>query len=603
MDLMTQSADIKQLSVAFQRADSPLVAIDELSFSLYPGETLALLGESGCGKSLTSLALMRLLPENGVYGAVSEIRVDDQDVLDLPEFIMRQLRGRRMAIIFQEPMTALNPVMRIDEQLAEALAGRAFRHQVAQKPSIRAGTALHNRLIELLNDVEIPNPELRLRQYPHQLSGGQKQRIVIAMALANNPEILIADEPTTALDVTIQAQILVLLKKLQREHGMSMLLITHDLGVVRATADRVCVMYAGQLVEEAPVTEFFQQVKHPYSQQLLASMPRFDRRRYRLQAITGNVPALGAMPTGCRFHPRCAHVMPMCSVQPPLLQHDDERYVRCHLYPDRSQPPPLSVQDQRWPDQSPAGEMILAVTDLCVHFSGDIKAVDGLSFQLHKGRTLALVGESGCGKTTASRAILHLLPITSGNVIYRGRKVDSMTRRALRDYRKQVQIIFQDPYSSMNPRMMVGDILAEGMIAQGMKSAAIQRRQIELLEQVNLPKTSLTRYPHQFSGGQRQRICIARALATEPEVVICDEPTSALDMSVQAQILNLLKELQLELGVSYLFITHNMSVVSYLADDVLVMRHGKVVETGSCEQILSQPKQAYTRQLLASVLS
>jgi len=599
---MTKSADIKHLSVAFQTVDDPLIAVDDINFILNPGETLALLGESGCGKSLTSLALMRLLPNQAVYGLNSEVLVDNEDVLELPEYLMRQLRGRRLAIIFQEPMTALNPVMRIGDQLAEA-----FHHEKSLSK-----TDLHQRLIKLLEEVEIPDPELRLSQYPHQLSGGQKQRIVIAMALANNPDILIADEPTTALDVTIQAQILILLKKLQSEHQMSLLLITHDLGVVKAVADQVCVMYAGQVVEAAPVAEFFRQVKHPYSQQLLASIPGFNQRDQRLQAISGTVPVLGDLPAGCRFHPRCVHVMPICRTEAPMLQTIDQDKVRCHLYPQHPQLPALQMQDHTWPPRPEAGERLFSVRDLCVQFSvGNawlkrnrtvFKAVDGLSFDLHKGRTLALVGESGCGKTTVSRALLRLLPISSGEVWYRDKDVTSLSRRDLRAYRKRVQLIFQDPYSSMNPRMRVGDIIAEGLVAQGMRPAAIAHRQAVLLDQVNLPKASLTRYPHQFSGGQRQRICIARALATEPDVLICDEPTSALDMSVQAQILNLLKELQYELGMSYLFITHNMSVVSWLADDVLVMRQGKMLEYGSCEQILKHPEQAYTRNLLDSVL-
>lgn len=599
---MTDLAEIKKLSVAFQSSTKVLTAVDNISFTLKPGETLALLGESGCGKSLTSQALMRLLPRHGVYGVDSQICLDGGDLLNLPEHIMRQLRGRRLAIIFQEPMTALNPVLRIGDQLAEALADRRKLSR----------SALEARLIAMLEEVEIPNPKIRLQQYPHQLSGGQKQRVVIAMALANSPEILIADEPTTALDVTIQAQILVLLKKLQHEHNMSMLLITHDLGVVRAAASRVCVMYAGQLVEEATVDEFFHNVKHPYSQQLLASLPDFTKRGSRLQAIKGAVPGLDSLPDGCRFHPRCAHAFSPCALQVPKLQDMNQRSVRCHLYPDMAALPSLNQIEKNWPAREESTELLLSVNHLCVHFKigGSlfkrekklIKAVDGLSLHLHKGRTLALVGESGCGKTTASRAILRLQAKTSGEIIYRGQSIDNLKGNALRDYRKRVQIIFQDPYSSMNPRLTVEEIIAEGMLAQGMKAGDIERKQLKLLEQVSLPKNSLKRYPHQFSGGQRQRICIARALALEPEVLVCDEPTSALDVSVQAQILNLLKELQLELGMSYLFITHNMGVVSWFADDVLVMQNGQVVEAGTCEQILKNPQQAYTRELLASVL-
>lgn len=599
---MPQPAEIKHLRVGFQTAERTITAVDDISFHLIPGETMALLGESGCGKSLTALSLMRLLPPYGVYGQNSEVQVEGNDLLRLPESVMRQLRGRRLAIIFQEPMTALNPVLKIGEQLAEALrqGNKPFNKESLQK-----------RMISLLNEVEIPEPALRLNQYPHQLSGGQKQRVVIAMALANHPDILIADEPTTALDVTIQAQILQLLKKLQREHQMSMLLITHDLSVVKAVADRVCVMYAGQLVEQATVDEFFTQIKHPYSQQLFASLPDFNKRGHRLQTITGSVPSLDAMPSGCRFHPRCAHCFAPCADIEPNLQDVDGRLVRCHLYPEHREPPPLHEVQQTWEKQAVADDVILRAENFCVDFilgkhlfhKGQVlHAVDNLSLTLRRGKTLALVGESGCGKTTASRALLRLLPITSGEVFYRDETIRALRGNALRDYRKKVQIVFQDPFSSMNPRMTVGEIIAEGMQAQGMAAKTIAQKQRWLLERVNLPQKSLDRYPHQFSGGQRQRICIARALATEPEILICDEPTSALDVSVQAQILNLLKELQQELGMAYLFITHNMAVVSYMADDVMVMRKGRCVEAGSCEAIFKHPEQAYTRQLLASVL-
>ena len=598
---MTQLAKINQLGIAFQSKEQTITAVDKISFSLKAGETLALLGETGCGKSITSLALMRLLPSNAVYGSQSEIKLDNQDLLELPESMMRTLRGRRLAMIFQEPMTSLNPVLTIREQLLESLPENQ-----------RIGEEVQEHLLALLRKVEMPKPELRLKQYPHQLSGGQKQRVVIAMALASTPEILIADEPTTALDVTIQAQILSLLKKLQQETQMSLLLITHDLGVVKAMADRVCVMYAGQIVEQALVADFFSKVLHPYAQQLLASLPDFKKRFYHLQAIPGAVPTLYNLPTGCRFHPRCAHAFALCETKEPQLQKVQNRWVRCHLYPEHTHPPELVKEERAWQTRSETNEIILEVKKLTVYFStkkglfrpgGElIKAVDGLSFNLAKGKTLALVGESGCGKTTASRALLRLLPITAGEINYRGQALNLLGGRALRNYRKRVQIIFQDPFSSMNPRMTVGEILAEGMHAQRFSSSLIKQKQRSLLEQVNLPTNSLHRYPHQFSGGQRQRICIARALATEPEILICDEPTSALDVSVQAQILNLLKELQQETGIAYLFITHNMAVVSYMADEVLVMREGQVIEEGSCEQILQDPKEAYTQQLLASIL-
>ena len=463
-----------------------------------------------------------------------------------------------------------------------------------------------------MNEVEMPQPEIKIHQYPHQLSGGQKQRIVIAMALACKPDILIADEPTTALDVTIQAQILALLKKLQKNHQMSLLLITHDLGVVRAMADRVCVMYAGQVVEHSLVDEFFSHLGHPYVQQLLASLPTRSNRAEKLSVITGNVPTLDELPSGCRFHPRCIYAFDRCKQEEPLLQINNARLIRCHLYPEIRELPSLQKNKIAWAPLQKQDEIILSVNDLSVHFvqrkglfgseKTIFKAVDGLSFSLKKGKTLALVGESGCGKTTASRALLRLILATGGEISFKNQDVLSLKGRGLKKYRKQIQIIFQDPFSSMNPRMTVGEIIAEGMKAQGMKSSFILRRQKELIAQVNLPSNSLTRYPHQFSGGQRQRICIARALATEPEILICDEPTSALDISVQAQILNLLKELQQETGITYLFITHNMGVVSYIADEVLVMNQGKAVEFGTCEDIFAKAKHPYTQKLLEAVL-
>ncbi|MCE0722972.1 MULTISPECIES: ABC transporter ATP-binding protein [Legionella] len=602
--MQKNSVEIHQLSVAFQNHQKTVSALDEVSFNLHPGETLVLLGESGCGKSLTSLALMRLLPRSGVYGIDSVIHMDGQDILDLPEQMMRQLRGRKIAMIFQEPMTALNPVMTIGEQLTEALVkcNASFTKK-----------ELHEALLSLLLEVEMPQPEVKIHQYPHQLSGGQKQRVVIAMALACKPDVLVADEPTTALDVTIQAQILALLKKVQKNHQMSLLLITHDLGVLRAMASRVCVMYAGQVVAQSSVDDFFSRVKqHPYVQQLLASVPSFAKREERLSVIRGFVPSLEEMPSGCRFHPRCMYAFERCPIEEPQLQEQNSQLVRCHLYPDLDELPPLQKNKIAWNIASSETKTILTVNNLSVGFIQKkgifsrnkviFKAVDGLSFRLQQGKTLALVGESGCGKTTASRALLRLLPISGGEIHYKENDVLALKGRSLREYRKKVQIIFQDPFSSMNPRMTVGEIIAEGMHAQGMKRSIINIRQKELLNQVNLPGNSLQRYPHQFSGGQRQRICIARALATDPDVLICDEPTSALDVSVQAQILNLLKELQQETGISYLFITHNMGVVSYIADEVLVMKNGVGVEFGSCESLFKNPKEAYTQQLLNAVL-
>jgi len=597
--------DVKSLSIAFETKYTSSVAVDTVDFFLAAGETVALVGESGCGKSLTASALMRLLPTHARYGQNSEIIWSGTDLLKLSERAMRWFRGKRLAMIFQDPMTALNPVLTIGEQLAEALGHFSS-----------VGKKRRNHMAALLREVGIQEPERRLQQFPHQLSGGQKQRVVIAIALAGQPDVLIADEPTTALDVTTQAQILALLKRIQLQRNMSLLLITHDLSLVQAMADRVYVMYAGQMVESAHVSSFFKQPLHPYTQHLLAALPHFEKRTQRLSAIPGRVPSPDDTPTGCRFHPRCAHAFSSCINQKPLLQTvattvEDIRLVRCHLYPEHAYPPALVVSKKNWHYKKSAGSVLFSVRDLGVHFpmKRNIfgrpvqvhKAVDGLSFDLKEGQTLALVGESGSGKSTACRVLLGLQGITCGDVTFRGQAVHALRGRARRQFRKDVQIIFQDPYSSMNPRMTVGQILAEGMEAQHDKPSWIKKRQHELLEQVNLPKGSLKRYPHQFSGGQRQRLCIARALACSPKVLICDEPTSALDVSVQAQILNVLKDLQQTLNLTYLFVTHNMAVVSYLADDVLVMRDGRMIEQGTCEQLLHAPEQAYTQQLLAGI--
>lgn len=592
--------DVKRLSVAFETKHTSVTAVDDVDFYLQAGETVALVGESGCGKSLTASALMRLLPTHARYGQHSEVVWSGTDVLTLSERVMRRFRGKRFGMIFQDPMTALNPVLTIGEQLAEALG---HRHRWA-------GEKRRKNMAALLREVEIPEPEHRLQQYPHQLSGGQKQRVVIALALAGQPDVLIADEPTTALDVTTEAQLLALLKRIQQQRNMSLLLITHDLSLVQAVADRVYVMYAGQMVESAKVPAFFKQPLHPYTQHLLAALPNFEKRTHRLSAIPGRVPSPDDRPSGCRFHPRCTHAFTPCAKQEPVLQaynnaKQNSRMVRCHLYPEHRHPPELvSLQDD-WQSKHDVGEVLFSVRDLGVHFPmkrGFLgrpaqvhKAVDGLSFDLKEGQTLALVGESGSGKSTACRALLGLQKITCGEVMFRDKAVSDLRGRALKQFRKHVQIIFQDPFSSMNPRMTVGQILAEGMEAQKNKRAWMIKRQYELLDQVNLPQGSLERYPHQFSGGQRQRLCIARALACSPKVLICDEPTSALDVSVQAQVLNLLKDLQQELNLTYLFVTHNMAVVSYLADNVLVMRDGRMVEQGTCEQLLKAPANVYTR--------
>jgi peptide/nickel transport system ATP-binding protein len=586
-------------------AGGRLRVVDGVDLELHPGETCALLGESGCGKSMTALSLMRLLPPAGSI-ADGQVLLEGADLLRLPEQAMRRVRGGQMGMIFQEPQTSLNPVMSVGAQIAEAvrLHGGADRRSVGEQVQ------------GLLRQVGIPDPERRALEYPHQLSGGLKQRVMIAMALAGRPRLLIADEPTTALDVTIQAQVLGLLETLQRETGMAVLLITHDLGVVAETADRLYVMYAGEIVETAPAARFFAGPAHPYSRKLLASLPGAAKRGRRLAVIPGMVPPLDGSLMGCRFAPRCDSVLPECRRDvPPWFDCGEGQRVRCHLWSrnlgDRL--PAVSGDQALASAPRRPGEPLLEVRDLRVYFPiqrgvfkrtvGHVRAVDGLSLNLDTGETLALVGESGCGKTTAGKAILQLPSPTAGSVRYAGQELTTLTGTGLRRLRRELQIIFQDPFGSMNPRMLVGDIVEEGMAVQGLGGDRGQRREraSELLNQVGVAAEALDRYPHEFSGGQRQRICIARALAVSPRLIVCDEPTSALDVSVQAQILNLLKDIQSDLGLSYLFITHDISVVSYMAHRVAVMYLGRIVERGTVSEVLERPLHPYTKALLSAV--
>jgi len=597
-------------------------AIDALALTIERGETFALVGESGCGKSMTALALMRLLPENG-HVAAGHVRVGGEDVLDLPEAAMRGVRGGRIGMIFQEPATSLNPVMKVGAQIVEAIeAHTALR-----------GAAARARALEWLRRVGIPEPERRIDDYPFRMSGGQKQRVMIAMALAAEPDFLVADEPTTALDVTIQAQILELLKDLQREQRMGLMLITHDLAVVAGMAQRVALMYAGQIVEVAPADEFFAAPKHPYAQALLRALPGASRRDTPLEAIAGTVPPLTGRFAGCRFVERCAQAMPHCATTPPALRAlDARRQVRCLLYEPGAVPtrraaasvpshrPDAAARDNRADaaseDRPLADAPLLDVQSLGVRFPvrsgllqrvhGHFDAVRDVSFSIARGQTLALVGESGCGKTTTGKAIVQLLrgvAVTEGRALLDGRDVFALQGPALLAARREVQIIFQDPFASLDPRMRVFELLEEGL--QSLHPALDARARRERIEaitaQVGLRRDALERHPHEFSGGQRQRIAIARALAVQPRLIVCDEPTSALDVSVQAQILNLLRELQRELGVAYLFITHNIGVVEYIADRIAVMRSGRIVEQGGCVEVLARPRHEYTQRLLAAV--
>ncbi|MFW5450910.1 MAG: dipeptide ABC transporter ATP-binding protein [Methylophagaceae bacterium] len=587
--------------------ERPLRAVDGIDFTIERGQTFALLGESGCGKSMTALSLLRLNPQPISRIVAGKIQLAGEDLLSLSEVDMEHIRGRRIAMIFQEPQSSLNPVLSVGQQIAECLQ---WHFDLDEKQC-------HQRIIHLLNSVGIPDPEQRIKEYPHQLSGGMKQRVMIAMALAGEPELLIADEPTTALDVTIQAQILDLLKQIQKDTGMAILLISHDLAVVAQIADHVAVMYAGQIVETASRQQFFSKHQHPYTDKLFEALPSEQKREQRLTVIKGNVPILTQEFTGCRFVERCDYAWQHCHDVKPQWCQQDGHGIRCHLFdPDVESEHTVSDKATSVSPLSevlPADKVVLDIKALRVYFPirkgllqrvvGHVRAVDGVTLSLKQAETVALVGESGCGKTTVGKGILQLVPVTSGEVNFQGQQLNTMSERHLKQHRSSLQIVFQDPYASMNPRMTVSQIIEEGMLAKQYKKdvTAKTKRVDELLQCVGLHTDIKHRYPHEFSGGQRQRLCIARALAADPEIIICDEPTSALDVSVQAQILNLLREIQHEFGLSYLFITHNISVVNYLAHRVAVMYLGRIVEQGNRDEVLNSPKHPYTQALLAAV--
>ncbi|GKW03896.1 ABC transporter ATP-binding protein [Pectobacterium carotovorum subsp. carotovorum] len=552
---MKPLVDIQNLHVDFPGNQ----AVRGLNLTINAGETLALVGESGCGKSATALSLMRLVAEPGKISG--RILFDGQDLLTLPDRQMRQLRGNALSMIFQEPMTSLNPVLSIGQQISETLR----LHEALTPAQART------RAIELLDLVKIPEPDRRVDDYPHNLSGGQRQRVMIAMAVACRPRLLIADEPTTALDVTIQAQILALLDNLRREFSMSLLLITHDLGLVAQWADRVAVMYAGQKVEEAQAADLFQSSthyfspKHSYTRGLLATSLHMDQdRHYR----THRLAEIHHAPTDEGF----------TLLTPPSL---------IHRATDTNQPPLLSLKNIHTRYSTAQGKVL---------------AVDDVSLTILPGETLGLVGESGCGKSTLSKTILRLLPPSHGQIVFDGQDITTLKESRLKALRQRVQMIFQDPYASLNPRHSIQHILETPLIVHGLGDRSQRQQAIKnIIDRVGLPQNSLSRYPHEFSGGQRQRIGIARALVVRPSLVICDEPVSALDVSIQAQILNLLVELKNEMGLSLLFISHDLAVVRYIADRVMVMQNGRCVESGDHHSIWHQPQHPYTRKLIDAV--
>ncbi|MGW2326783.1 ABC transporter ATP-binding protein [Streptomyces sp. NPDC001700] len=582
--------DVRGLSVDFSAPDGRTVhAVRDVDFTLERGETLAVVGESGSGKSTTALALTRMLPGTGRITAGS-VLLDGTDLATATEEELRAVRGARIGTIFQDPMTSLNPVLTVRTQLDEVL--RAHRH--GDRATRRA------RAEELLDLVGIPEPRRRLNDHPHQFSGGQRQRILIAMALAGEPDVLVADEPTTALDATVQEQILRLLATLNEETGTALLLITHNMGVVSRSCARALVMYGGTVVENGPTTDVLTRPRHPYTTGLLAAVPRLSSPSgTRLTGIPGTPPDLSLPLAGCAFAQRCASADEQCRTEaPPLVDgvacwHHDET-------PPAKRPEPAA---RTTPEE---GTPLLEATALRKEFRArrhaPLVAVDDISLTLHAGETLGIVGESGSGKSTLARLLAHAHPADSGTIRLRGEDVTRPSRTALRALRRQVQMVFQDPYASLNPRMTVGDIVGEPLLVHGLypDRAARARRVAELLELVGLDPAVADRRPRAFSGGQRQRIGIARALAPEPSVLLCDEPVSALDVSVQAQIVNLLADLQRDLGLALLFIAHDLAVVRQVSHRIAVMHRGRIVETGPADELCAAPQHPYTSALLAA---
>ena len=573
--------EVKNLVTEFRTEEETVKAVNDISFTLSKGETIGIVGESGSGKSVTSLSVMRLIPNPPGKITSGQIiyhskRKGPVDIVKLSEKEMRELRGNEIAMIFQEPMTSLNPVYTCGDQVMEAI----LLHQKVNKKVAKEIT------IALFKEVQLPRPENIFDSYPHQISGGQKQRVMIAMAMSCKPNILIADEPTTALDVTVQATILDLMLKLQREHDMGIMFITHDLGVIAELADKVVVMYKGKIVEQGSVMDIFANPKHPYTKGLLACRPPLNKRLHWLPTVADFMQTsdMGEMIESKQSVEEVTNKL--------IVSKSDREDAHKKLY---------------------AKEPILQIKNLKTYFpikkgifgkaKDYVKAVDDVSFDVYPGETLGLVGESGCGKTTLGRAVLRLVEPTGGEVIFNGINITTVDLKKLRDLRKDIQIIFQDPYSSLNPRITIGQAIMEPMQVHGIleNDKARKERVIELLHRVNMNESHFYRYPHEFSGGQRQRICIARALALKPKFIICDESVSALDVSVQAQVLNLLNELKREFDFTYIFISHDLSVVKFMSDRMVVMNKGKIEEMGDADEIYNNPQTEYTKNLINSI--
>ena len=609
--------EIDDLSTHIQLSKSVVQAVGNVSLRIEPGETLGLVGESGCGKSMTGLSIMGLLPPGGhIVGG--SVKLEDRELVGLPDADLRKIRGNEIAMIFQDPLTSLDPTKTVGYQVAEPV--RLHRN-------VSKAEALE-RAAEVLSLVGLPKPKERLSDYPHQLSGGLRQRVMIAMALSCEPKLLIADEPTTALDVTIQAQILKLLDDLKTRLGMAMLLITHDMGVIAGHADRVNVMYAGRIVETAETDNLFKSMHHPYTQALLASIPRLSQdASQRLLNIPGLPPDLTRPPAGCRFAARCSKATDKCtSEEPPLTGETGDHMFACWHPVDGpiesangsktavtvAKPRP-AAEAEAGPGQVLPGNALLEVRNLVKEYpvtagailqrkSGAVHAVSDVSFTVNAGETFGLVGESGCGKTTIGKLIVALEQPNSGNVLLAGRDISALRGNELRRNRKNLQLMFQDPYSSLDPRMRVGAIIREPLTIQKIGSRDDQNKRVyDLLDEVGLPRNAVERYPHEFSGGQRQRIGLARALTLNPQVIVADEPVSALDVSIRAQVLNLMKRLQADHDLTYVVISHDLAVVKYMASRIGVMYLGKLVELGSGDDIYQRAAHPYTAGLIATI--